>query len=77
MSKPGLNCVNNEAIFNQKHTLKLFIPFRMAYLGCFSLGEILIFQNSSKKKLQHQPQGPILQNSSTLLTAPRRFQALI
>ena len=49
MSKPGLNFVNNEAIFNQKHTLKLFIPFRMAYSCCFSLGEILIFQNSSKK----------------------------
>ena len=49
MSKPGLNFVNNEAIFNQKHTLKLFIPFKMANSGSFSLGEILIFQNSSKK----------------------------
>ena len=48
MFEPALNCENN-AIFKQIYSLKLFITFKMAKSSCFSLGEIKIFQISSKK----------------------------
>ena len=37
MSEPALKCENN-AIFKQNCTLKLFITFKMPYYCCFSLG---------------------------------------
>ena len=39
----------HDAIYKQKYILKLFITFKMAKSSCFSLGEIKIFQISSKK----------------------------
>ena len=39
MSEPALKCENN-AVFNQIYTLKLFIAFKMAYSCCFRLGDI-------------------------------------
>ena len=53
MSEPRLKC-ENYAIFKQIFTLKLLIAFEMAYSCCFSLGEIYIFQNSSKKRFLNQ-----------------------
>ena len=35
MSEPALKC-ENDAVFKQIHTLKLFIAFKMAYSCCFS-----------------------------------------
>ena len=37
MSEPALKCEYN-ASFKQIYTLKLFIPFKMAYSCCFSFG---------------------------------------
>ena len=48
MSEPALKCEKN-AIFKQIYTLKQLIAFKMAYCCFFSLGEIKIFQISSKK----------------------------
>ena len=37
MSEPALKCENNP-IFYQFYSLKLFIDFKMAYSCCFSIG---------------------------------------
>ena len=52
MSKPALKWQNNCAILKQNYTLKLFVAFKMAYSCYLSLGEIAIFQNSSKKSFK-------------------------
>ena len=49
MSEPALKCENN-AIFKQIYPLKLFIAFKMAYSGCFSLGGNLDFPDFLQKK---------------------------
>ena len=59
MSEPRLKC-ENYAIFKQIFTLKLLIAFEMAYSCCFSLGEIYIFQNSSKKRFIKSTTGTLL-----------------
>ena len=48
MSEPALKCENN-ASFKQIYTLKLFIAFKMAYSGCFSLGGNLDFPDFQQK----------------------------
>ena len=49
MSEPALKCENN-AIFKQNDTLKLFIAFKMAYSCCFSYGGNLDFPEFLQKK---------------------------
>ena len=49
MSELPLKCENN-AIFKQIYTLKLFIAFKMAYSCCFSLGGNLDFPEFLQKK---------------------------
>ena len=49
MSEPALKCENN-AIFKQIYTLKLFIAFKMAYSCCFSLGGNLDFPEFLQKR---------------------------
>ena len=48
MSEPAQKC-ENYAIFKQNYTPELFIALKMVYSCFFGLGEILIFQISSKK----------------------------
>ena len=49
MSELPLKCENN-AIFKQIYTLKLFIAFKMAYSCCFSLGGKSRFSRIPTKK---------------------------
>ena len=49
MSDPALKCENN-AIFKQIYTVKLFIAFKMTYSCCFSFGENLDFPQFIQKK---------------------------
>ena len=48
MSEPALKCENND-IFKENDTLKLFIAFKMAYSCCFSLGRNLDFLDFIQK----------------------------
>ena len=49
MSEPAPKC-ENDTIFKQNYTLKLFITFKMAYFCCFSLGGTLDFPDFLQKK---------------------------
>ena len=49
MFEPALNCQDN-AIFKQNYSLKLFVAFKMAYYCCFSLGGNLDFPDFLQKK---------------------------
>ena len=49
MFEPALKCENN-AIFNQSYSLKLFIIFKMAYSCSFSLRGNLDFTDFVQKK---------------------------
>ena len=48
MSEPAEKCENN-AIFKQIYTIKLFFVFEMAYSGCFTLGGNLDFPEFLQK----------------------------
>ena len=48
MFEPALNCQDN-AIFKQNYSLKLFVAFKMAYYCCFSLGGNLDFPDFLQK----------------------------
>ena len=49
MSEPALKCENN-AIFKQNYSLKLFIAFKMDYSFCFGLRGNLGFPDFLQKK---------------------------
>ena len=49
MSEPALKCENN-AIFKQNYTQKLFISFKISYYCCFGLRGNLEFPNFLQKK---------------------------
>ena len=49
MLEPTKTCENNEAIFKQNYTQKLFIAFKMAYSCCFGLRGNLNFPDFLQK----------------------------
>ena len=50
MSEPVLKCENN-AIFKQNHTKKLFISFKISYSCCFGFRGNLEFPDFLQKKI--------------------------
>ena len=66
MSEPALKCENN-AIFKQNYTQKLFISVKIFYTCCFGLRGNLEFPNFLQKKFYNINYGNIAMSSSGVL----------